>query len=414
MKGKMKYSTFIAAGIRNKPGRNIATIFCFFFIAANIFSGQFLIAGAASGVDSGLARMGADHMVVPPQYMIFLKGAGPNNTVAIVMAEPSNFRMKADIMGEIKNVPGVGAVSPQVYITTLNLPDLSPDPVNIYGIDPVTDFTVRPWLQKPLDKPIGPGEVIVGHGIKGDISTRILMGTMTYTIAGKLDPTQSSIDNAVILRMDDSYALAATRGAIASSAPGIEPGDVNAILIRDSRGDDKDAVGLRIRRMLISSPEYRSARLISRHFSLDPVSEDIQAIPGLLSIISVFVVIIALPLIILITAMVANERRKEIGLLKSMGAKRNTIFLLVTSESIILAAIGGITGIISSFLAIFILNSQGVLNSALQVSFRMPTFGETGAIAGMALAAVIIIGGISSLWPAYKSSTMSPYDAIRD
>jgi putative ABC transport system permease protein len=414
MRQKMDYVTFIVAGIRNKPGRNLATIFCFDFIAANIFSGQFLIAGAAGGIETGVTRMGADHLVVPSQYMVFLRGAGPNNTIAIVRAEPSNYRMKSTIMEKIGNVPGVSAMSPQLYVSTLNLPELSPAPVDIYGIDPETDFTIHPWLQKPLTEPLKPGEVIVGHEITGDGATRISAGGQSYTIAGRLDPTQSSIDRTIFLRLDDAYALAATKGIVPLSAPRIGPGEVNAVLIRDSNREDRDVVGTRIKRVFTSSPDYKYVSVIGRHFSLDPVSEDIQAIPGLLSVISAFVVIIALPLIALIAAMVAHERQREIGLLKAMGAKRNTVFFLVIAESLVLAAIGGISGVCVSISALFLMNTQGILNSALQVSFRMPPLMEIGSMAGLALLVVMVIGSVASLWPAYQSSMMNPYDAIRN
>jgi len=413
MRQKMDYVTFIGAGIRNKPGRNLATLFCFAFIAANIFSGQFLIAGAAGGVERGVTRMGADHLVVPSQYMVFLRGAGPDNTIAIVMAEPSNYRIKANIMEKIGKVPGVSAMSPQLYVSTLNLPELSPAPVDIYGIDPETDFTIRPWLQKPLDNPLKPGEVLVGYEVAGDVSTRISVGGQTYTIAGRLDPTQSTIDCTIFLRLDDAYTLAATKGIVSDSAPRITPGDVNAVLIRDSPGEDLDIVGTRIKRIFSSSPEYKYISVIGRHFTLNPVAEDIQAIPGLLNLISAFVVIIALPLIALISAMVAHERQREIGLLKAMGAQRKAIFFLVIVESLILASIGGIAGVGVSLFTFFLMNAQGVLNSALQVSFRMPPLMEIGSMAGLALLVVITIGSISSLWPAYQSSMMNPYDAIR-
>jgi putative ABC transport system permease protein len=410
---KMGYVTFIVAGIRNKPGRNLATLFCFAFIAANIFSGQFLIAGAVGGVERGVTRMGADHLVVPSQYMVFLRGAGPDNTIAIVMAEPSNYRIKATVMEKIGNVPGVVAMSPQLYVSTLNLPELSPAPVNVYGIDPETDFTIRPWLQKPLANPLKPGDVLIGHEIAGDVSTRIYVGSQTYTIVGRLDPTQSSIDRTLFLRLDDAYTLAAIKGIVPPSASRIVPGDVNAVLLRDSTGEDRDIVGTRIKRLFSSSSEYKYVSVIGRHFTLDPVAEDIQALPGFLHFISAFVIIIALPLIALIAAMVAHERQREIGLLKAMGAKRNAVFFLVIAESLVLAATGGIIGIGISVFVLYLMNAQGILNSALQVSFRMPPMMETGLMAGLALLVVIAIGSVASLWPAYKSSMMNPYDAIR-
>jgi putative ABC transport system permease protein len=413
MPKKMNYMTFITASLRNKPGRNLATLFCFAFIAANIFTGQFLIAGAAGGVDRSVTRMGADHVVVPSQYMVFLRGGGPDNTIAIVMAEPSNYRMRDDIMEKLGKVQGVSAMSPQLYVATLNLPELSPEPVNIYGIEPETDFTVQPWLQKPMDNPLKVGEVIIGHDISGDIATRISIGNQTYSIAGRLDPTLSSIDHTVILRLDDAYSLAAIKGVVPASAPKIIVGDVNAVLIRDAADEKQNVVGTRIKRVFSTSPEYRYVSVIGRHVSLDPAAEDIREIPGLLNLISAFVVIVALPLIALIGAMVAHERQREIGLLKSMGAKRNVIFFLVIIESLVLAAIGGIAGVVFSLFAFFLMNTWGVLNSALQVSFRMPPLIEICSMAGLALLIVITIGTISALWPAYRSSMMNPYDAIR-
>jgi putative ABC transport system permease protein len=413
MRERMQYTTFLVAGIRNKPGRNLAALFCFGFIAANIFSGQFLIAGASGGLDRGLSRMGADQLVVPSQYMVFLRGSGPNNTVAIIMAEPSNYRIKASIMDKLGGVQGVSAMSPQLYVSTLNLPELSPVPVNIHGIDPETDFTISPWLQRPLDNPLKPGEVIIGHGVAGDVSTRITLGDRAYTIAGRLDPTQSSMDHTIFLRLDDAYALAAVKGIVSPSAPQISPGDVNAVLIRDSPGEDQEDVGARIKRLFATFPEYRYMSVIGKHFTLDPVVRDVQALPGILSSISAFVVIITLPLIALIAAMVAHERQREIGLLKAMGAKRNTVFFFVIAESLVLAAAGGLAGVGVSLLALSLLEAQGILNSALQVSFRMPAPVEIGSMAGLAFLVVITLGSLSSLWPAYQSSMMNPYDAIR-
>jgi putative ABC transport system permease protein len=316
-----------------------------------------------------------------------------------------------DRIGKIQNV---SAMSPQLYVTTLYLNDTSSTPVDIYGFDPATDFTIQPWLQKPLDKNLTSGEIIVGSGITGAVSSRISIQGHVYTIAGRLDPTQSPIDTTVFLGMDDAYALANTDGILPPSSPRISRGEVNAILVRDSPGENPDSVEKRIRKLFATPSESRVVSVIGKHFSLDPVSQDIKAIPGLLNSVSAFVVIIALPLIALIAAMVTNERQREIGLLKSMGAKRNVIFFLVIAESLVLAAIGGIAGVGASLFAISAMSSQGLLNSALQVSFRTPALPEIVFMAGLALLVVIAIGSVASLWPAYRSSRMNAYDAIRN
>jgi putative ABC transport system permease protein len=406
MSRRMAYRTYVIAGLRNKPGRNLATIFCFAFIALNIFSGQFLTAGAAGSVDQGISRMGADLLVVPAPYLVFLRGAGQDNTVAIVTIEPSPYRMPSTVMETIGNVSGVMRMSPQLYVATLDIPYLSPVPVDIMGFDPETDLTIRPWLRNPREGGLRPGEVIVGHDITGEVLSTFTVSGHTYTLAGRLDPTQSAADHTLFMGLDDAYRLAATGGIPGSR---IAPGEVNAVLVRVAPGEDPDAVAARIRRLYPPT----SVAVITRHFSLDPAATEIRGLPDLLNGVAAVVVIAAFPLIALITAMVTHERQREIGLLRSMGAKQQVIILLVMAESLSLALIGGVAGVASGLAAFTFLGGSGFLTSTLQVSFSMPGPADTGLIAGMALLIVITIGGLSSLYPAYRSSRMNPYEAIR-
>jgi putative ABC transport system permease protein len=424
MKQKMDYLTYIVAGIRNKPGRNIATIFCFAFIAANIFSGQYLSAGASGSVDQGISRMGADLVVVPTQYILLFRGSSTGNTMAIIRVEPSTTRLNTSDMDTIRTVQGIAGMSPQLYVSTLSLPDLSVSPVDIFGIDPDTDFTIRPWLQSPLRHPFSPGEVIVGNGIPGPVSSQITIAGNSYTIAGRLDPTRSAIDRTIFLKMDDAYALAAKDGIVPASDPRIYPGDINAVLIRLEPEPAWFVQGTVKLQFKITYVEFVQdvirnqfkatyATVIGRHSSLDPVAEEVAGVPDLLRIISGVVVVAAFPLIALIAAMVTHERQREIGLLRSMGARRKLIAFLVIAESLFLAVAGGVAGVTASIVIFTVLNLTGILNSALQVSFRYPTLADTGVIAGIALLVVVAIGSLASLYPAYQSSRMNPYDAIR-
>jgi putative ABC transport system permease protein len=300
-------------------------------------------------------------------------------------------------------------MSPQIFVATHTIPELSSSPVNIYGIDPVTDFTIQPWLQQPPEKLLGPGEVIAGSDIAGEVSSQISVSGHQYTIAGKLDPTRSAADHSLFLRMDDAYTLAAAEEAIAPRSTGVAPGSINAVLVKAAPDADPELVGAKIQQPFSSS----DIRVIGRNFALEPVSQEIQGLPNLLNMISVVVVFASLPLIALIAAMVAHERQREIGLLRAMGAKRKLIFSLVMAESLILSAVGGILGIGTS-LAVFVLaHTGGFFSIAMLGSFRMPAPGVTALMAGLAVFVVIAIGSIAALWPAYRSSTMAPYEAIR-
>jgi len=407
MNRKMDYLTFIVASIRNKPGRNLATVFCFAFIAVNVFSAQYLISGASGSFDQGVLRMGADLMVVPSQYQWLFRGSGPQNTAALVKVEPTTFRFTTKTMDKMKNVNNIVKMSPQVYIARLTVPDLSSSPVEIYGIDPVTDFTIQPWLQYPLDHSLNSGEVIIGNALSAERSSQITFSGRSYTVAGKLDPTQSAVDHTIFFGLDDAYSLAAAEGVLPAADPPIRRGDINAIMVQVVPGADPGMVNSRIRQ------PSTAITVIQRHFALDPTAREVQGLPAILNMISAVVIVAALPLIALIAGMVAHERQREIGLFMSMGAKRSVIFFLVIVESLFLAAIGGIAGVGASLAVFFLLNAQGFLTSTLQVSFRMPSAAGIGMITAVTLIIVITIGSIASLWPAYRSSMMNLYDAIR-
>nr|WP_280897454.1 FtsX-like permease family protein [Methanolinea mesophila] len=112
--------------------------------------------------------------------------------------------------------------------------------------------------------------------------------------------------------------------------------------------------------------------------------------------------------------MAARERQREIGLLRSMGARKRVIFFLVISESLFLAAAGGLAGVAASVLLLSGMNSAGILTRTFAVSAPVPDAAGIGAMAGVALLVVIAIGSIAALYPAYQSSMMNPYDAIRN
>lgn len=410
MDAALRYPAYVLAGIRNRFGRNLAAVFCFALIAANVFSGQYLVAGEVESVDQGISRMGADLVVVPLGYTQLLSDADTDNTVAIVAAMPFPERFDGRLLEDIAGVPGVASLSPQLFVGEAGIPEVSSAPVPVYGVDPATDFTIRPWLRDPADGVPGPGQAVVGHDLRRSVGDVLPLACRTYAVAGVLDPTRSGIDGSVFLSMEDALVIAAPGGALSpGGAAGIAPGAVSAGLVKVASGADPDQVAFALTRQV--SPA--NLTVIARHFSLDPVSQNLQALPGFLNIVSVVVLVAAFPLIALIAAMVANERRREIGLLRAMGARSSVIVLLVMAESLVLAALGAVAGVAASLAALTALEANGVLNSALQVSFRVPAATEIGVYAVVTFLVVIAMGTLSSAYPAYRTGRMNPFDAIR-
>jgi putative ABC transport system permease protein len=96
------------------------------------------------------------------------------------------------------------------------------------------------------------------------------------------------------------------------------------------------------------------------------------------------------------------ERRSEIGLRRALGATKNQIRTQFLAESILLAVIGGIVGVLSGAMA------TAVYASTKNWAVIIPAKAWTGGIAS-----AILIGAIAGLMPAIRASRMPPTVALR-
>jgi putative ABC transport system permease protein len=108
--------------------------------------------------------------------------------------------------------------------------------------------------------------------------------------------------------------------------------------------------------------------------------------------------------IVIMNIMLASvtERTREIGLRRSLGARRNHIILQFMTESAVLAAVGGVIGILLAW---------GVVSlgrAATSIPMKMP------------LSAVILslsvstgVGLFFGIYPAMRAAKLDPIEALR-
>jgi putative ABC transport system permease protein len=97
-----------------------------------------------------------------------------------------------------------------------------------------------------------------------------------------------------------------------------------------------------------------------------------------------------------------TERTKEIGLRKSVGARKSNILSQFITEAVVLCQIGGLVGI-----------GLGILGGNLAaIAFSLPAvFPVDWALIGFALCA--FIGVVFGVYPAWKAANLDPIEALR-
>lgn len=126
-----------------------------------------------------------------------------------------------------------------------------------------------------------------------------------------------------------------------------------------------------------------------------------------LAMIAGISLLVAAIMILVVLYISVTERTKEIGVLKSIGARKKDIKLIFTSESFLIGVLSGLMGCLLSLILVAIititLNSLiGMAPISLQWQYMLISFGIA-----------ILISMIAGLYPSAKAAKLDPVEALR-
>jgi len=366
-----------------------------------------------AGMATSFARMGADLVVVPHGTLV-------NITSSLLTVQPTDQTVDAGLAKSLSSIPGVAQVSPQRIVPML----VGGRAANVIAFDPGHDSSILTWLERHQPGQLGADGIVVGGRLGGQLGQQINVCGMPMTVYGRLGKTGvGPFDDSYFLNFD---ALTQIISICRSSAPGIgnKPDTVR-------HGDEKvcspDLLPDRVSAFLVQlSP---SAKIDEVKFVLAQLP-DIRIVEGntvlttsrlalstLLIGVAVFTTFQLTGLLILVSLLfsaIVQERYREVGLLRAMGASPNQVMKIILGEAAITTGLGGLAGVVfGAVLLMAFARSLGFYFGLLGIPFSWPPSGILQASAIVALVFSAILGVAGAFVPAWRVRRMAPYALIQ-
>jgi len=229
------------------------------------------------------------------------------------------------------------------------------------------------------------------------LGKRIKIGSNKYTVIGVNEKRGKvfgqSMDNFIIVPFGT---ISGVMGGHRGMRIAITVGDVDKI------GEMKDEVRGILRRVRKVAPSDEDDFALNQQ---DTLTNAYKALTGTLFAIVFFIGGISLLVggigITNIMLVSVTERTREIGIRKAIGAKKRNILTQFIIESVAIASVGGIIGIVFGFIGGTIVLSQMTLSTGVSVGTIMVGYGFS-----------FVIGVLSGFYPAWKAAKMNPIDAL--
>lgn len=324
------------------------------------------------------------------------------------------FKLTDDDVETVESVSGVESAT-GVYF---KVAEIKNNDERIYG------FLVGYDPEKPLMLEVFNIGVEEGRILEADDDGRVVLG-YNYLVPGKIFDQGLQVNDKIEVQGVDLRVIGFLEEVgnpsddsqiyvISDSIEEIYPEENNSfsMIVAKVDVDQIDIVVDRIERDLRKSRGFEQGK---EDFFVQSFDDLIESFSNVLNIIIGFIILIALISIVVSSVNTANtmitsviERIKEIGVMKSIGAKNSEIFNIFLLESSILGFIAGVLGVLMGFVISY---SIALLLDSLGWGFLKPHI-SFEIFLGLILFATFT-GAISGAWPAWQASKVKPVDALR-
>lgn len=398
----MGASRLAIKNLLRRPGRTAALVLLTAFLALSVFGGSVVVRSLQSGLDSLQARLGADIIVLPGSAR-----SKVNFQELLLQGTAGAFYMSADSLEKVMEVEGVAQAAPQTFLASLKA-DCCAVKVQVIGIDPEADFTVRPWIERSYSQSLGDMELAVGCRVTANVGESLKIYDQNCRVVAKLAETGTGLDTAVYCDMATMQKLlaAAEQKGVSHKITSDEADVISAVYVKVADGYDAETVAAKINAHVRKVEAVRTRSMFTGTAdSLTGVSRTVSLLAGAVCALAFIILLIAF-------AMMIGERRREFAVLRLLGTSRSGLSRLILVETALCSLAGGALGVGIAALAVFPFTA--LIEASLKLPYLTPNAGAVLAMALGTVAATVIVGALASAWAARRLSRTDPGTTLRE
>ena len=398
----MRNAHLAIKNLLRRQGRTAALVLLTAFLALSVFGGSVVVRSLESGLESLQARLGADIIVLPGSAR-----SKVDFQELLLQGTAGAFYMSADSVDGILEVEGVERAAPQTFLASLKA-DCCAVKVQVIGIDPEADFTVRPWIEQSYARELGDMDLAVGCRVTANVGESLKLYDQNCHVVAKLAETGTGLDTAVYCDMETMRKLlvAAELKGVSHKLSSDDPDVISAVYVKVADGCDPEAVAARI------NSHVRKVQAVRARSMFTGAADSLAGVSRTVALLAGAVWVLAFTILLIAFAMMIGERRREFAVLRLLGASRQGLGRLILAETSLCSLAGGLLGVGVAALVVFPFTA--LIETRLKLPYLTPDGITVLLLAAGTVAGTVAVGALASAWAARRLSHADPGTTLRE
>jgi len=391
----MNFFTLAAKNLLRRRGRTLLTVLGVAIAISVLFSLLALNAGYEKELNREMNSMGAHLLAVP-------KGCPYEAASLIIHGGVIPKYLSARDLKNVSSIPDVELATPMLMHQFMKKDEKTgkSTPHIIYGINMAEMLRLKPWW-KVEGRYFADNEtrvMLVGRDLaeKENLSVGQVLpvgpAKEDFVIVGILDRTGDQDDQFHFFPLAEAQRVFGKEGKITTIA--VKVRDVSQISL--------------VSEEMEKIPDIQVVTMTQVMGTIMNLAGSARSL--LLTVIVVALIISAFGIINTLL-MSVNERTREFGMMKAIGASGTDIGKMVLLETIVITISGGMLGTVAALAGSRVIES--FVKGMLPYSPRGSFISFSPELVAFALAFSVILGLVCGIYPAFISSRLTPMEAIR-